>query len=114
MLLGTGLHYNYYAMSQYNMFPDSMKSSEAEYSTLHSPSLNLNIPSNESKTDTYEAHTIKVQISKTVSEKCPWFTGGELEKYLQFFDIVSRFIRQKNLRLIPMRLEDSPKKKNFC
>ena len=46
-------------MSQY-MFLDGMKSSEAERGTLCSPAPIPFIPPIESKTDTYEARTVKV------------------------------------------------------
>ncbi len=79
LLQGTGLIYNYHGMSQY-MFPDKLKSSKAKRGTPCSPA--PFIPPIESKTDTYKACTVKVQISKTVLEKCTLFTGGELKKYL--------------------------------
>ena len=96
LLLGTGLQHRFHAMSHIGIFLEGTKASEAERGTFRSPAPILFIPHGDGKTDTYKVRTIKVQISKKIAGKCPLFTGGESEKYLQFFEMVSGFIRKKN------------------
>jgi len=97
LLLGTGLHHRYHAMSQFGMFPEGTQASEAKRGTNCSPAP-IPFILHDSKTATYKAQTIKVHISDTVSEKCPFCTGGEPKTYLQVFDIFAVFIRKKNLK----------------
>jgi len=103
-LLGTGLHHRFNVMSHIGMFSEGMHAFKAECGTLHSPAPIPFIPHG-GKTDIYEAQTIKVQISDTVSEKFHLFTGGEPKKYLQFFDTVSGFVRKKNIKTDTNELE---------
>ena len=104
LLPGTGLQHRFNTMTHIGMFPEGMTASETKRGTLCSSAPILFIP-HVGKTDTYEVRIIKVQISDTVSEKCPLFTGYEPEKYLQFFDIVSGFIQKKNLKTDTNELE---------
>jgi len=72
------------------MFPEGMK---AKHSTLCSLAPILFIPHGDGKTNTYEVRTNKVQLSDKIAEKCMIFTGDEPKKSLQFFEMVSDFIR---------------------
>ena len=70
----------------------------AECGILRSSAPILFIPQDNGKTDIYDVHTVKIQISDKVGEKCVIFAGGETEKCLQFFEMVSGFICKKNIR----------------
>jgi len=77
------------------MFHVDMKAAEAERGIICSPA--PFIPHGDGRTNTYQVRTIKVQISDKVAERCVVFTGGEPEKYLRIFEMVSGFIHEKNL-----------------
>jgi len=114
LLLGTGLQHRFHAMSHIGIFLEGTKASEAERGTFRSPAPILFIPHGDGKTDTYKVRTIKVQISNTVSEKCHLLTGGEPEKYLQFFlTLLQDSFARRTSRLIPMSLKQPLKINNF-